>query len=67
MNGNVLRFCLQEWCETQYLDTTASSGYVVPATHERCMWRNDGMTTGKMDVFGKLPNPVPIIVTHPTW
>jgi len=47
MNGNVLRFCLQEWCETQYLDTTATSGSVVPAADERCMWSNDGMTTDR--------------------
>lgn len=47
MNGNVLRFGLQEWCETQYLDTTASSGSVVPATDERRMWSNDGMTTDR--------------------
>jgi hypothetical protein len=43
----VLRFCLKEWCETQYLDTTASGGSVVPATDERCMWGNDGMTNDR--------------------
>ena len=47
MNGNVLRFFLQEWYETHYIDTAASIGSVVPAADKRCMWSNDGTTTDR--------------------
>lgn len=38
---------LQKWDKTKFLGTAASTGPIVPAPNDRCVWNTVGKTTGK--------------------